>query len=224
MRYRPGMRVSPRAQPTGAAPRKRGPLGCGSLLLLLVLLPAGLQALLSPWALHLGGRSTPLGQWSGFGAVEASNGGRYVLFVDFSAGWILGRKSGGARHGGGLGGHVDTLQGTGVICTESGVTHTFDLAGRVDAWRTTDGAKTFLYLRHGAPERLPSGWDVAWHGAWNGPALELMNPDNSFTEVFTPKGAIRHVTSTADAGTARVTLQYGSRDDFEAACRALRVR
>ncbi|HVU52024.1 MAG TPA: hypothetical protein VHL80_15105 [Polyangia bacterium] len=211
------------APPLGQAPRTRGRLGCFSLLLLMVLLPVGLQALLSPWALQIGGRWTPLGQWTGLGAVEASNGGKYVLYVDFTAGWIFGRRSG-SRRGGGAHGHSDTLQGTGVLCTESGATDTFDLAGRVDAWRTTDGAKTWLSLRRGTPERLPSGWDVAWHGAWNGPALELASPDNSFTEVFTPRGTIRHVTSTADAGTAKVTLRYGSRDDFEAACRALRGR
>jgi hypothetical protein len=46
------------------------------------------------------------------------------------------------------------------------------------------------------------------------PALELSAPDNSFIQVFTPSGEIRHVTSTADAGTARVTLQ----------CQAIRHR
>jgi hypothetical protein len=203
--------------------RRRGRLGWGSLLLLILGLPVGLQALLSPWALNVGGRSTLLGKWSGYGTVEASNGGKYVLFVDFTAGWIFGRKSGSGRRGGYAGGHADTLHGTSMLCTRSGVTHTFDLSGRVDAWRTTDGARTFLSQTRGTPERLPSGWDVAWHGVWNGPALELANPDNSFTEVFTAKGAIRHVTSTADAGTAKVTLQYGTRDDFDAACRSLRA-
>ena len=151
--------------------RRRGRLGWGSLILLMVLLPTGLQALLSPWALHVGGRSTLLGRWSGYGTVEASNGGKYVLFVDFTAGWIFGRSSASRRGGGGpAGGRADTLHGTGVLCTTSGATHTFDLSGRVDAWRTTDGARTFMSLRHGTPERLPSGWDVAWHGAWNGPS------------------------------------------------------
>jgi hypothetical protein len=63
---------------------------------------------------------------------------------------------------------------------------------------------------------------VALHGVWHGPALELSSPDNSFTEAITPRGEIRRVTSTADAGTARVTLQYGSHDAFSAACRGLR--
>jgi hypothetical protein len=210
-----------RAPSLGAPIRKRGPLGCFSLLLLLVLLPLGLQALLTPWAFHVGGRSTPLGHWTGFGTVEASNGGRYVLFTDFYSGMLVDPSS--HRSGGGLG-HRDSLKGTGVLCTASGATHTFELAGRVDAWSSTDGAKTWLSLRHGTPERLPSGWDVAWHGAWRGPALELASPDNSFTEVFTPKGAIRHTTSTADAGTARVTLRYGAREEFDAACGALRAK
>jgi hypothetical protein len=213
--------MSARPHIPGAPPRKRGRLGCFSALLLVVLLPMALQVLLTPWALHVGGRSTPLGQWSGFGTVEASNGGKYVLFVDFYSGTLASPSS--RRSGGGLG-HRDSLKGTGVLCTESGATHTFNLGGRVDAWSTTDGAKTSISLTHGTPERLPSGWDVAFHGVWHGPALELASPDNSFTEVFTPKGAIRHVTSTADAGTARVTLQYGTRDEFDAACGALRVR
>jgi hypothetical protein len=53
------------------------------------------------------------------------------------------------------------------------------------------------------------------------PELELTCPDNSFTEVFTPRGEIRHVTSTADAGTVHVTLRAASEEDFAAACRAL---
>jgi hypothetical protein len=63
---------------------------------------------------------------------------------------------------------------------------------------------------------------VALHGNWRGPQLVLSSPDNSFTEVFTKQGGIRSVTSTADAGTARVTLAYGGQDAFTAACAALR--
>jgi hypothetical protein len=104
----------------------------------------------------------------------------------------------------------------------SGVTHTFKLTGVVDAWWTTDEAPTGIGLSGGTPVRLP--FVVSLHGIWHGPALELSAPDNSFTQVFRPSGEIRHVTSTADAGTARVTLQYGSRDAFAAACQAIRHR
>lgn len=68
---------------------------------------------------------------------------------------------------------------------------------------------------------MPDGWVVAFHGEWHGPALVLASPDNSVTEVFTSRGAIRTTTSTADAGTATVTLHYGSAADFARACQAL---
>ena len=67
-----------------------------------------------------------------------------------------------------------------------------------------------MRLRHGTD--APALLNVTQHGAWQGPALELASPDNSFTEVFTPKGAIRHSNSTTDAGLPqKVTLQYCTR-------------
>ena len=171
----------------------------------------------TPWALHIGGRSTPLREWDGYGQVVASNGGSYLLYTHLEAG-VQGR---GGRHSGGYHGRRDTLRGSAQLCTRSGATHTFKLTGFVDGWWSTDGAATRIGLSGGTPTRLPLGWVVALHGIWNGPALELSSPDNSFTTVFTPRGEIRRVTSTADAGTAHVTLQYGSEADFAAACRTL---
>lgn len=174
---------------------------------------------LTPWALRIGGRRTLDEQWDGFGEVRASNGGRYFLYTHMQGG-LLG-SGGTSRHAAGVSPRRDNLHGTAELCTESGAVHTFKLTGIVDTWWSTDGARTSIHLTGGAPVKLQSGWVVAWHGAWNGPALELADPDSSFTEAFTPRGEIRRVTSTADAGTARVTLQYGSHDDFAAACRAL---
>src|SRR4029077_5823185 len=105
-----------------------------------------------------------------------------------------------------LHGKSDNLHGTAELCTTSGAIHTFKLAGVVDAWWATDGAPTRIGLTGGTPVRLQSGWVVSWHGTWRGPALELASPDNSFTEAFTPRGEIRHITSTADHGTATVVL------------------
>jgi hypothetical protein len=82
-----------------------------------------------------------------------------------------------------------------------------------------DGAATSVDLTDSPP--LPDGWVVALHGAWHGPALGLSSPDNSWTEVFTPAGAIRSVTSTADAGTATTTIGYGDQAAFLAACQRL---
>jgi hypothetical protein len=198
-------------------PARRGPLGWGSFLLLMTVVIGFMYAGLTPWALHIGGRSTPGRQWDGLGQVQASNGGRYVLFAHLEGGRDNpGRRSPGASHAA-----ADNVHGTAELCTESGVTHTFKLAGVVKTWWSTDGATTSIRLTGGAPVKLMSGWDVAWHGIWHGPALELTSPDNSFTEAFTPRGEIRRVVSTADAGTARVVLQYASHAEFDAACRAL---
>jgi hypothetical protein len=76
-------------------------------------------------------------------------------------------------------------------------------------------------LTGGTPRHLGAGWVVAFSGRWHGPDLVLTDHDNSLTEAFTPRGAIRTVTSTADAGTAAVTLRYGSGAAFDQACRAL---
>jgi hypothetical protein len=198
-------------------------LGCGSVLVILAAVFLIEYVGFTPWALHMGGRSTWAGQWDGLGEVRASNGGKYVLFTHLAAG-IMGGTRTSSRHGGGGHGRRDNLNGTARLCTDSGLTYTFKLTGIVEGWRTTDGASTWLNLTGGEPTKLPSGWVVALRGRWNGPDLELASPDNSFTEVFTPRGAIRRVTSTADAGTAHVTLRFGTEPDFTAACRALQAR
>jgi hypothetical protein len=166
---------------------------------------------LTPWALHIGGRSTPLERWVGYGAMQASNGGKYVLYAQLQGGAQSGRCS--------FVGGCDTLHGSARLCSESGATHTFTLSGTVDGWWTTDGAPTWIRLTGGTPTPLPPGWVIALHGIWHGPALELTSPDNSFTKVLTPGGEIRQTTSTEDDGTAHVTLRYGSEAEFEAACR-----
>jgi hypothetical protein len=197
--------------------RRRGRLGCGAMLVLVVTSLVVVYVGLTPWALHIGGRSTLLERWEGFGEVVASNGGKYLLFTHLQAGL---RDENGRRSCGAIGG-CDTLHGTAQLCTGYGLTHTFRLTGNVKAWLRTDGARTRIDLTGGTPTRLPSGWVVAFHGFWKGPALELESPDNSFTEIFTKRGEIRHITSTADAGTAKVTLNYGTEAEFAAACRDL---
>jgi hypothetical protein len=173
----------------------------------------------TPWALHIGGQSTPLESWSGYGTVQASNGGRYVLFIQFRGG-IMARRGRPSCSAAGC----RNMFGTAELCTESGKTHAFTLSGTVRGWWTTDGSRTSIDLTGGTPERLPSGWVVAFHGIWNGPVLSLDSLDNSFTKAFTPTGAIRHVTSTADNGAAHTTLGFGSEAGFASACRLLTDR
>jgi hypothetical protein len=188
----------------------------------MIVVIGGMYAGGTPWALHIGGRSTWDQQWDGYGGVQASNGGRYVLFAHLMGNMLTGEMPANYRSAGAHG-RSDNLRGTAELCTASGGTHKFKLTGIVDSWWATEGAQTTIGLTGGTPVRLPSGWVVALRGAWHGPALEL-HTDNSFTTVFTPAGEIRRVTSTADAGTAQVTLRYGSREEFIAACRALQHR
>lgn len=185
----------------------------GALLLVL----AGGAILLPPWIFHIGGRSTPGMSWDGVGTVSATDGGRYVLSTHLIGG-PLGVTKSGRMSCSGRG--CDTLHGTAQLCTKSGKTYTFQLRGGVKAWWSTDGAATSVDLTSGTT-KLPSGWVVAFHGSWHGPQLVLSSPDNSFTELFTPAGAIRTTTSSADAGGATVTLSHGSAAEFRQACQAL---
>jgi hypothetical protein len=202
---------SPAARP----PRRRRRPRARWLLLLVIAALVVVYAGLAPWALHIGGRFTPLEEWDGYGSVAASNGGRYLLFTHLRGGPVTNSSGGLVCDGFG---HCESLQGQAKLCTRSGRTYTLDLRGAVHGWWTTNGSRTLVGLT-GPP--LPDGWVVGFSGIWHGPALLLADTDNSFTEVFTPAGALRHVNSTADAGTARVTVRYGSAAAFGRACQQL---
>ncbi len=167
----------------------------------------------TPWALHMGGRLTPLTTWDGFGPVQASNGGRYVLFTH-----LWGGIAGGFyRQSCGISG-CDTLQGRAELCTKNGHIYDFAIRGRIQGWWTTDGARTTIALA-GTPPTLPPARLVAFTGTWNGPMLQLASDD--FAETFTPAGTYRHITSSAQAGRAGAALEYGTEAQFQQACRAL---
>ena len=205
-----GGRSRPSA-PIGGYPRRPGYLRPLKGLLALVIAFFVIEVAANPWTFHIGDRFTPLTGWDGYGTVRASNGGHYVLFTHLQ--------------GTGLGSSCsftgcDTLQGSAKICTERGSTYTFRLIGSVHTWWSTDGAKTSINLQNVQSGPLPDGWVISFKGSWHGPRL-VAGTDNSFTEVLTPRGVIRHATSTADAGQASVTLRYGSSAAFGQACRAL---
>jgi hypothetical protein len=185
------------------------------LLLVLIVVFLVIDVLPTPWAWHIGGRFTPTQEWDGYGQLRASNGGKYVLFTHLRGSIVQGKWTSCSYRG------CDSMYGNARLCTESGRTYTFSLTGKVGGWLTTNGSNTSIDLSGGQPAPLPEGWVVALHGSWRGPALSLSSPDNSFTEVFTARGAIRTTTSSADAGTASVTIRYGSAADFAQACRAL---
>jgi hypothetical protein len=199
--------------PSRSRRRQRRRLGAPALLGIAAGAVLFVYIVPTPWALHIGGKFTPLENWDGVAAINATNGGHYVLFAHLQGGIM-----GGGANGCGFPGGCDTLHGNAKLCTENGTTYAFGLSGKVDSWWSTDGATTSIDL---TGKHLPDGWVVAFKGKWAGPALPIADTDNSFNEVFTRRGAIRSVTSTADAGTASGTLQNGSSATFTAACRAL---
>jgi hypothetical protein len=186
------------------------------IVLILIIVGLCVYILPTPWAYHMGGKFSPLGEWDGYGPVQASNGGRYLLYTHLRGGIVNDR---GHAHCSltGCGG----LTGTAQLCTQGGQHYTFELTGGVHGWYTTNGSRITIDLTGGAPQRLPSGQVVAFHGTWHGAELPIADTDNSFTEIFTPAGAIRPTTSAKDAGTARGTLRSGSAESFDQACRTL---
>jgi hypothetical protein len=207
------MRASRRSASQGQ-PRKLH-LGL-RVVLILVVVAACVYVLPTPWAFHMGGRFSPLGEWDGYGPVQASSGGRYLLQVHLRGGIVNDRGHAACGFFG-----CNSLVGSAQLCTQGGQRYTFELSGAVHGWYTTNGSQTSVELTGGTPKRLPGGWVVAFHGTWRGAELPIADTDNSFSEVFTPAGAIRSTTSTRDAGTARGTLRPGSAGGFDAACRAL---
>jgi hypothetical protein len=211
-------------QPTAGA-NAPPPTGRGQHIVLRLILIAFVVLFLAefvpaPWAFHIGSRFTPLGQWDGYGPVQASTGGRYLLFTHLQGGVIAhGGRPGCAFHGG-----CNTLRGSAQVCTESGRVYSFSLAGRMHGWLTTDGSLTELNLSGGSPVPLPGGLVVAFRGTWQGPVLPVASTDGSFTEAFSPAGTVRKSASPAHAGTASGTLRYGSADAFGQACHALATR
>ncbi len=198
-------------------PRRRAKHGFGFLLLLAIAVAAVVQVGLTPWVLHIGGGFTPTMSWDGYGPLQASNGGHYLLFTHLGGGRLYYPSARGrpcSSYG------CDNVFGTATLCSRNGQ-ETFQLEGRIRGFLKTDGAATSIGLTKGTPTPIPSGWLVAFHGRWNGPELSLDSPDNSFTELFTPSGTIRRVTSTADAGTAHVDLHQGRFEDFQLACSTL---
>src|SRR5579875_1124217 len=206
--------------PPSAVPRRRRRLRKrhGFLALLLVILLAGAVTVGTvPWALHIGDRTTLGMTWNGVGRVHASDGGSYELYVHFDA-------APDAQHGCSFSGGCDNVHGSAQLCGTDGVAESFTLSGHVHTWWSTDGARTDLTLAGGTPKQLPDGVYIAFSGSWHGPQLMVADSDNSFTEAISPGGDVRSTTSSADAGTAQVTISYGSSADFQAACNALAAK
>jgi len=165
---------------------------------------------LNPWALHIGGRSTPLLYWHGSGTVLAKDGKTYPLYVGFFPGRPRGFHGGGRREGKIVSAH---LSGTGWLCVAPGKVQRMNLSGTMYGgylsdkdslidFRLLEWRKAFAIN----PQRR-GYFDVA--GSWQGADLVMNRPNEQ---------GIR-LQSGPFIDNATVTLRWTTYQDFEAACR-----
>jgi hypothetical protein len=187
--------------------------GCLTKLLLLVVVGVvlgwGLLVVLNPWALHIGGRSTPLLYWHGAGTVLAKNGKTFPLYLSFWPGRPGGFHGGGRREGKMVSAQLD---GTGWLCIARGTVERMDLSGTMYGGYTSDSNSLldFRLLEWRRPFAINPQkrgfFDVA--GRWRGPEL-VMNRPNEQGIPFR---------SGLFIDDAVVTLRWASYRDFEVAC------
>lgn len=194
--------------------------GCltGCLTKVVLLLLAGavfvwvLMVALNPWALHIGGRSTPLLYWNGSGTVLSKDGKTYPLYVSFWPGRPQGFHGGGRREGKTVSGHLD---GTAWLCIAPGTTQRMQLSGTMyGGYASTDGSlvdfRLLEWRKAFAINPQHRGFfDLA--GTWHGPDLVMDRPGEQ---------GIR-LQSGPFIDNATATLRWASRDEFETACRTM---
>lgn len=159
---------------------------------------------LNPWAIHIGGRSTPLLMWQGSGKLVTKSGIAYPLYVTFYPSAHFSRLHlDGLRPTGGL-------QGSAWLCTSRGVSERLQLSGTIyGGWRSTEGSVMAFRLLE--PKIIDVGQRRGYldlYGRWRGPEL-VMDDRNGVGGTFGSGLRIEH---------ASVTLDWGSYSDFKAMC------
>jgi hypothetical protein len=193
----------------------RGPRGC---LANLVLLLAGgasfvwiVTVALNPWALHIGGRSTPLLYWHGSGILTSKDGKTYPLYVSFWPGRPQGFSGGGRREGKIVAAH---LSGAGWLCIAPGNIERMQLSGTMYGGYSNSAYSLFDFrlLEWRKPFNINyqnrGFFDLA--GKWQGPDLVMSRPNE--------QGIRLNTGPFIDGATA--TLRWSTYDDFDAICRS----
>jgi hypothetical protein len=163
-------------------------------------------AALDPWALHIGGRSTPLLMWRGSGKLVTKGGIVYPLYVSFYPSSHFSQLHlDGLRPTGGL-------QGQAWLCTSPGVSQRLRLNGTIyGGWRSTQDS--LMAFRLNEPQIIKLGQRQGFfdlYGRWHGPTL-VMDDRGRVGGTFGSGLRIDH---------ASVSLDWGSYSDFKAACAA----
>lgn len=187
--------------------------GClGKLILLLVggvVVTYLLFIALNPWALHIGGRSTPLLYWHGTGSVVAKGGKTYPVYVSFWPGEPR-RHSGGRREGKIWSAN---LTGSGWLCIAPGSIERMEVSGSMYGGYSSDANSllAFRLLEWRKPFAITyqdrGFFDLA--GRWHNGELVMDHPGEQ-GHPFKSGMLIDNAT---------LTLHYANYAEFEAACR-----
>ena len=164
-------------------------------------------AALNPWALHIGGKPTPLLYWTGMGKLAAKDGRDYLLYVFLYPGTGASRlHREGLRPNSGL-------SGTAELCTAPGKTQLLKLSGTMyGGYRSTNGSLMEFRLLEWKvvdPQMRKGYFDLA--GNWNGDELVMDRPNQQS----------RPFLSGVRIDAATVSLRYATHVDFVQACRAI---
>jgi hypothetical protein len=170
---------------------------------------------LNPWALHIGGHSTPLLYWHGSGTVVSKDGKTYPLYVGFFPGKPGGIHGGGRRQGKLVNAR---LSGTGWLCVAPGTVERMNVSGTMyGGYTSTDGTLIgFRLLEWRKPFAINyqrrGFFDVA--GGFRGPDMVMDSPNEQGIP-FKSGMFIDHAT---------VTLRWAEYREFEEACEGAEKR
>ena len=182
--------------------------GCFTQLFLALIVGGGLTygvvVLLNPWALHIGGRSTPFLIWNGGGTIHTKDGHNYLLWITFYPSSHLSRlRLDGVRPTGGV-------TGTGWLCTSPGALQQLNVSGTIyGGWRSTDDS--LMTIRATQKIIFNTGQSQGYFdltGKWHGQQWVLDGRSDGWGKF--PSGAlIDH---------AFGTLEWTSQSDFKTLC------
>lgn len=177
-------------------------------LIVCVLLLYAVILLIDPWAIHMGGRWTPLLYWAGTGKLVTMTGTYPLYVMIYPATSHATLKLDGLRPTG-------DLHGTGWLCTSREAGVPLDLTGTIYGdRRSTDGSlmQVRLLEQNGPRQQLLGSGSRRGYfdlfGYWHGPEL-VMNDRGAWSSPFRSGLRIEH---------ASVSLQWTGAWNFKAAC------
>jgi hypothetical protein len=174
-----------------------------------------LTVLLNPWAVHIGGRSTPFLYWHGTGTVLSKDGKTYPLYVSFWPGRPRGFHGSGRREGKIVSAR---LIGTGWLCIAPGTVERMKVSGTMYGGYASSESSLFdfrlLEWRRPFSINPPNRGFFDMAGTWHGTDLVMDRPNEQGIP-FNSGLFIDHATA---------AFHYANYAEFESACSSMGKR